>query len=593
METIPGGLPVSQLGGSFLSTMHVEEDLFPATLLPQDPTKDFWFWKSIIAGNPSWGRRAFTIPVTGLEPVPENATLSVTLQSASNTDVANEHHVVVYANGIPIGEEQWGSIERRTLRFDFDTTILTEGENIIEVEGLLDSGAPYGYLYVDSFDLSYPRRYEAEAGKLLFSASSSSVVTVTEFGSPNITLLDITDPRRPSLLVDVHIEQDQGYRLSFVASAGSRYLATEASALGPAKEVRADEPSRLRHRMARAEYLVITPAELQEGADALAAYRTEQGLSSRVVRLEDIYDEFAFGLQTPLAVRDFLGYVYENWSVVPRYVVLLGKGTVAYKGGADNLLPPLLITTPHGMYASDNRLADVTGDDHLPDFQIGRIPALSNEELLLYLNKLQVFEGGGDGRDHAVLAADNIDVAGNFPADSLLLENRVPEDVSSEQINLSDLGLNEARSRLFAQLNQPLRLMNYLGHGGLDRLADEGFLMTSDVSGQLGAAPPNIVTALTCTIGRYEIPGFVSLAETLVVSEPGGAVAVWSPTGLSHHQQALVLNEKFFDSYFDHDTERLGDAITRALRELAKENPLPFMLEIYSLLGDPATRIPK
>jgi hypothetical protein len=30
-----------------------------------------------------------------------------------------------------------------------------------------------------------------------------------------------------------------------------------------------------------------------------------------------------------------------------------------------------------------------------------------------------------------------------------------------------------------------------------------------------------------------------------------------------------------------------------ALRELAKENPLPFMLETYSLLGDPATRIPK
>ena len=531
--------------------------------------------------------------MTDLEPVPEAATLSVTLQSASDTDVANEHHVTVYVNGIPIGEQRWAGVERRTLRFDIESTILTEGENTIEVEGLLDSGAPYGYLYVDSFDLSYPRRYEAEAGELLFSASSSSVVTVTGFSSPNITLLDISDPRRPSLLIDVNIEPDEGYRLSFAANAGSRYLATESSALRLAKEVRADERSRLRHRSARAEYLVITPAELQEGADALAAYRTEQGLSSRVVRLEDIYDEFAFGLQTPLAVRDFLRYVHENWSVRPRYVVLLGKGTVAYKGGADNLLPPLLISTPHGMYASDNRLADVAGDDHLPDFHIGRIPALSNEELLLYLDKLQVFEAGGNGRDHVVLAADNTDVAGDFPADSLLLENRIPEVVSSEQISLSDLDLSEARSRLFGRLNQPLRLMNYMGHGGLDRLADEGFLMTSDVSDELGGAPPNIVTALTCTIGRYELPGFVSLAETLVISEPGAAVAVWSPTGLSHHRQALALNEKFFDAYFSQGTERLGDAISTALRELAKENPLPFMLEIYSLLGDPATRIPQ
>ena len=48
---------------------------------------------------------------------------------------------------------------------------------------------------------------------------------------------------------------------------------------------------------------------------------------------------------------------------------------------ADNLLPPLMAATPHGLFASDNRFADVEGDDGVPEMAIGRLPVVTSDEL--------------------------------------------------------------------------------------------------------------------------------------------------------------------------------------------------------------------
>ena len=116
--------------------------------------------------------------------------------------------------------------------------------------------------------------------------------------------------------------------------------------------------------------------------------------------LDTIHDEFGHGLASPHAVKNFLRHVHESWRRSPRFVVLLGKGTIDFRdnwGQGDNLNTPLFAATPLGLYASDNRLADVSGDDGVPEFMIGRIPVLSNEELRNFIDKLQAYEAGGLG----------------------------------------------------------------------------------------------------------------------------------------------------------------------------------------------------
>jgi hypothetical protein len=100
-----------------------------------------------------------------------------------------------------------------------------------------------------------------------------------------------------------------------------------------------------------------------------------------------------------------------------------------------------------------------------------------------------------------------------------------------------------------------------------------------------------ILASLTCTVGRFEVPGWSSLAEALVMREGGGAIAAWSPSGLSYNSQALILNRALIDALYDENTQYLGEAIQSSLSRFAQEGQLSFMLSIYNLLGDPATRL--
>ena len=163
--------------------------------------------------------------------------------------------------------------------------------------------------------------------------------------------------------------------------------------------------------------------ELQPAAQILANYRQSKGLRSKVVLLQDIYDEFNDGVANPEAIRSFLSYAAFYWHSPPGYVVLGGKGTYDYKnvkGYSDNIIPPIMVGTPNGLFASDARYADLDGDG-VPEMAVRRLPAISNQELQDFINKIAAYEsaqGQGPWQKQVVLAADNADDGGDFPASS-------------------------------------------------------------------------------------------------------------------------------------------------------------------------------
>ena len=53
----------------------------------------------------------------------------------------------------------------------------------------------------------------------------------------------------------------------------------------------------------------------------------QDGLTSRVVCMEDLWDEFNDGLEGPLAIEAFLRYALESWTGPPTYVLFLGDGS--------------------------------------------------------------------------------------------------------------------------------------------------------------------------------------------------------------------------------------------------------------------------
>ena len=590
-----GGSPAPVAGQWFRDQIAIEEDLFAATLVTTDPDSDFWFWEYLSAGDPKNGLRSFPIDLADVALSGGEATLELALYGATDTPAAVDHHAVVRLNGVEIGETTWdGTVEHR-VELAFSQSLLVGGENTLEVEALLDGEAPYSIFYVDGFDLGYDRLYRALGDRLSFTADGHEVVTVAGFVDSRVVVLNVDAPEHPRVVRSVTHDALDGHRVSFVpASPTSSYLAVGVGAVSTPAAVWLDQPSNLTDDPDGADYLVIAPAELLEAAEELAVYRTASGLSARVVDLEDVYDEFNFGLPSPWAIRDLLAHAVASWPTPPSYVVLAGKGTYDYKdhsGLGDNLVPTVLATTPYGLYASDQRLADLTGDDGVPDVALGRIPVLTAAELSAYVDKVAAYEAGTVALD-VLLLADDGDTAGDFPADSEAVAARLPSDLTSDRVYLSELEIDEARSELFTTADAGVSWINYIGHGGLDRFADEGLLLTSDTPDLAAASVAPVLTALTCTIARFEIPGFASLGESLVVEPSAGAVAVFAPSGLSLNFEAVLLNQVFAEAAFAGDgAVRVGDAVRGALEEYAVDSNFRFILDIYNLLGDPAVEL--
>jgi len=581
---------------TYRETLHFEEDLMDAPGLFRDPMADYWFWDYVFAGDPDMGSRAFTLQTNGVAPIADTAFLTVRLHGASDSLVKNEHHAIFTLNGKKIGESLWQGIdEDHTVTLSFSQNLLKEGDNTLEVAGSLDPGVPYSIFYINSFDLAYERLYQAVGNTLLFKGDTNQVVSVSGFTNPDILLFEVTDSLNPKLIQARTIDGVAGnYRVSLnPASPEAVYLAISRDAVKSGAEVWADVPSTLKDKNNRADYLVITTTALKNTAASLAAYRKGRGLSTMVVDLEDIMDEYNHGIYSPEAMRDFLSYAYKNWKKAPKYVVLAGDGSYDYKdnlGFGDSLVPPMMVLTPDGLFPSDNYF--VADGNHIPLMALGRLPASTPQELQGMIDKTIAYEAASGGAwGSRILMLADMGEGGIFTTQSDQALAGLPAKFTPIRIYLTEHPLDEARWLLFNELNKGVGVMNYIGHGGLDRFSADGLLVSDDVSSMANAGKYPVVTAMTCVVGQFSIPGYPSLAEYLVLKQQGGAVAMWAPTGISVDSEALILDTKLFQHAFKEGTRVLGDIIVKALQDYAQEGNEPSMMDIYTLLGDPALKM--
>ena len=582
----------------YRESRRVERDLVAVPALFREDDEDFWMWEYVIAGNPVLGTRTFDVE-SNARSEEGTADVVVRLKGGSSTGVNPEHHAVVSVNGAQVGEARWSGLDVQELRLPVAQAVLPDGVSTVEVRGVLGAGVPYSVFYVDWVGLDYDRHYRAADESIEADAGPRDVVTLRGFSNQKISVWDITNPKRPGVLRGVRIERenDDTYRASFrgVARGGRpRYIGFTPSAC---KRVARMEPARaagLTARTNRADYVVITPGALREQSERLAAYRAEQGYEAKVVDLQDIFDTFNYGIAEPAGIREFLRYAYYYWNVGPDFVVLAGEGTFDPRdmlGHGDNLLLPKMVGTPHGMYESDTWYGDVVGDDGVPEMAIGRLPALTEEELGRLIDKIVAYEDGGDEggwTQRVLMVADNPDEAGNFPADSEVLGQHVPESFTKTKAYLSEMAIGPARTAIRDAVNSGVLLLNYIGHGALDRMAQEGLLTNADVPLLANGNRAPVAAAFTCLVGRYGVPGFDSLAELLLLKPDGGMAGVWSPTGLSMNEQAKKLNEGLLRGCFEDGVPTLGEMILHSLEDYGAAGEPTYMLYIYNLLGDPA-----
>ena len=585
---VDGAAPAPQTTGYYFAATNIAQYVYCRYDLATNPDSNYWYWANLVGSHPFRGsfNNTFTLDAPG----PTNLTAWITVNVYGFT--GTNHGVSLMLNGVTnaawVGT--WSNLQPASFTFAVPSALLGQ-TNTVRVTAL---GTFASQWWLAGWQITYPRTYLATAGRLLCGANSNSVVTLNGFTNSSITVLDVTQPLAPLLVTNLTLAQTSGgWQASFVPlQPNANYAICQAGAELDVTAMEAVWPQGLASPTNRAAFVIIAPTNLLAASQALADYRNQQGLETRLISLESVYNEFDAGLREPAAISSFLACAGQQWIVTPTYALLVGNGTYDYRnefGVGDNLVPPLMVPTLYGLAASDSSYGQISSAPG-PQIAVGRLPVTNAVQLAALITKIQNYEQTPVPGRVGVLLADVADpAAGNFPEDISGVQAVLAGAFTTQMISPVNTATNTAvmRSELLTNLQAGADLFCYVGHGAAQELGDAGYLTTSDVATLTNTARLPLVSAITCLAGFFAQPGYTCLGGALVLPAQSGAIASLSCSGFSLDSEAMVLNMGLMTTLAAGTPGRLGDFVRNAMvgyNQTARFTPSAE----YNLQGDPS-----
>jgi len=160
---------------------------------------------------------------------------------------------------------------------------------------------------------------------------------------------------------------------------------------------------------------------------------------------------------------------------------------------------------------------------------------------------------------------------------------------STQKIFRTVLG-TETKSAILDAFNASPALVSYVGHGDQGNWAAEKILSFTDIPSLDPQARLPLVLTMTCSNGNFLHTFDNSLAETLTLTPQRGALAAFSPSGLSLDSAAHAYHRALVTQLENGAHARLGDLVLDAQAEYTLSGAFPELLAIYHLFGDPGLR---
>jgi hypothetical protein len=322
--------------GTHVFTVHHEQDqTYMQTAAGQDNI-DRWLFSAVAWGD--WGGAYptkefaavdFTVALPGL-----GGDDSGTVLIRMYAKYASDHEVNINVNGTGYGNYVWSGIGySQAIIEDVD---LLEGNNTVSITCTSSEDK----IMFDYIDITYDREFATDGDILKFSHQSGYRFHVAGLTDNDIIALDVSDPNDVQRLVNFTLSGGGPYTLDLDPPADGvgpkTYFVLDDDQVLEPTGLQTDEASSLADTGNGADYILITHRTLgwdvsgdrQGWLEDILALREAQGLRVTVVDVQDIYDEFSYGLVTPQAIKDFLSYAYNNWSEpAPQYVLLVGDSS--------------------------------------------------------------------------------------------------------------------------------------------------------------------------------------------------------------------------------------------------------------------------
>lgn len=608
MSTVDGTLSGdAAIPDYFPATLHAEEDSYYWQTIPNGEGQDHWFWDDKLTAPKS---RDFSLVLNHIATTADTATVRVRLKGRTDVQTNPDHHTKIYLNGVEIDDQSWDG----QIIFDHEVSVphsyLNEGTNTIRVEAVGDTGATVDQIFVNWIEIDYFDTYVAEKDELHFGVPTAGTFQfkVSGFSRNDVNIFDITDPANVARIINTGVlAEGNTYTLQFedTAQAGTQYLALTSARYKTPASIESDQSSSWKSTSNGADYIIITHEDFYDSALKLANHRSDSGLRVVTVKIEDIYDEFNYGIFNPQAIRDFLAYAYNNWAApAPTYVLLLGDACQDYKdnlhtGTVDYVPSQLIETDILGETPSDNWFVLVSGDDILPDMFIGRLSAETKAQANDIVDKIISYEKNppdDSWNRNALFVADDNDAS--FEELSEELVSLLPNDYIANKVYVGNYTSGDPTKDIINYINKGSLLANYSGHGAVDRWGlwednTKVILDNNDIESLNNTHKLTMVTVADCLNGFFTgTKPQISIAEEFQRLADKGSIAVWAPTALSYTSYQRILMREFYGSIFQDGLYGLGAATTAAkIATYAQGDFLGELVETFVLFGDPATEL--
>jgi len=559
-----------------------------------------WYWASMY--NNFLVSDTFSAPL--LSPVAQTCSLKVFAYPYDiNTSIINEHNLLIVVNGTAIASLYKNDFAR------FDTT-LTFSSSLLSSSGVNTVYAQYfangydGHLYFDFMSVQYPKIFEFRnnhyASKLSGTDTTSKKFEVSGYVSANP--VNIYDVKNNLMITNYTSISDI---LIFTGKSNAKFEIINKTITKKPFRIAQRQVPNYASISNGADYLLIYNSIFETQANQLKNHReTYDDFRFTKAEIKDVFDIFNYGLQEPVAIRNFAKYVYDNWQLPKlRYICLMGRGSLDPKKNStatiyDNNLIPVAGNPTTDTYFANFGLGAFS---FTPQVAIGRLTAYTVTEAQNMVDNIIAYEttppsrwwknftfivGGGDSSEQATFQA---------LINPLITNHVVPPPVSGDPHKIYRTDYNPMvtynyKDSIRRDIDNGTLIASFQGHAG-NQDWEDGMQDPTTLS-NYGKLP--LVMSMTCYTGKIADPYIRVFGERFMNMTNRGAVGFigssgwgWQFAGNSFHNWMLYGIAK--------DTlRRIGDILKYGMKKISYDSSsanIRHTLNCYGLIGDPAVKL--
>ncbi|TET17049.1 MAG: hypothetical protein E3J78_08100 [Candidatus Cloacimonadota bacterium] len=586
---------------SFRDTIHFEKDsIFVRLSVITADSTDMWFWDRLYGPDTQY--------IDVFVPSPDTLApfdLMVNLHGFTTTHAG--HRVQVLFNDSFLADSSWHGQAPYTLSIEgISGNILHHGSNTITLILPAPVDSVDG-LFSNWVEISYDHLLKSSNNTITFNIPEDMQDTTYEFIIDNFDFADVEIYKQNvSKIINFkrEIYQEQGntkYRFIFQDKDITSLMRFTIVPIWEKYQPERIEKVHLRDLHAtthNAEFLIITSDALLASAETYALWKETHGFDCMVVTIDEIYNEFNHGIDSPEAIKQFISYAYDYYNQPPLYCLLFGDGTFDYRNirGHSGNFVPVHLSMYWGLWgavADDGYFARVSGDDLLPDIFIGRFPIRSDDEFDGIFEKAKMYvdyQNLDEWKRNLVFVADSGTAGYNsyFDMDHIIADYLPPAYDANRCYHPRKM-----REDFLKEMDEGAVFVNFLSHGGGDILCGGGFLISKDVFRMTNLDRMPFWTAFSCVNGFFDEPhpDSISIGETVFLAPNGGGIGYYGPGSLTYGGHNYLLSRRIYEGFFNHNLLHFGQFL--AYGEIAYYSSYgnQYQLYTYNLLGDPGIEL--